>query len=105
MNPTIWGVIGPGFLNQVPTLAAFGFRVQGRPWVSFMLSQLAHAKRGRTVRIRPTGTHVRQNKKAKEWINRFRVFRVVPAIELWDGSLDELTRGFEDRHQAGKHRS
>ena len=22
MNPTIWGVIGPGFLNQVPTLKA-----------------------------------------------------------------------------------
>ena len=26
MNRTIWGVIGPGFLNQVPTL---GFRVSG----------------------------------------------------------------------------
>ena len=26
MNPTILGVIGPGFLNQVPTL---GFRVEG----------------------------------------------------------------------------
>ena len=25
MNPTILGVIGPGFLHQVPTLRGFGF--------------------------------------------------------------------------------
>ena len=40
MNPTIFGVIGPGFLNQVPTLSrindtGFGllaeFRVTGFP--------------------------------------------------------------------------
>ena len=27
MNPTILGVIGPGFLNQVPTLSGFGSRL------------------------------------------------------------------------------
>ena len=25
MNPTIWGVMGPGFLNQVPTLCSSTF--------------------------------------------------------------------------------
>ena len=31
MNPTILGVIGPGFLNQVPTI---GFRVLGPPAIN-----------------------------------------------------------------------
>ena len=29
MNPTIFGVIGPGFLNQVPTLKAFAINLRG----------------------------------------------------------------------------
>ena len=30
MNPTIWGDIGPGFLNQVPPIWGFGcLGVQG----------------------------------------------------------------------------
>ena len=44
MNPPIWGVIGPGFLNQVPTLFriplgcvvwGFGFRVWGLRGLGF----------------------------------------------------------------------
>ena len=36
MNPTILGVIGPGFLNQVPTLGVEGlwFRFRVRVWGS-----------------------------------------------------------------------
>ena len=37
MNPTIWGVIGPGFLKQVPTISTSGVEGQGfwgfRVWV------------------------------------------------------------------------
>ena len=29
MNPTIFGVIGPGFLNQVPTVSEFATAVSG----------------------------------------------------------------------------
>ena len=32
MNPTILGVIGPGFLNQVPTLGFTASRLTFRAW-------------------------------------------------------------------------
>ena len=48
MNPSTLGVISPGFLNQVPTSAGFGFMTTAAPGYS----DLTHlqAKPGTTVR-------------------------------------------------------
>ena len=51
MNPTILGVIGPGFLNQVPTLPVLGAWFRGFKGSGFSLGVQGLGCRGAGFRV------------------------------------------------------